>query len=73
MKAQETYDYIISEAIKTKDDNGNIENIKKSVIGRGSVEAFDEANAKIKAQFATDLKEVKDIDEVKIEIRTFRG
>jgi len=73
MKTQDTYDYIISEAIKVKDENGNIESIKKSVIGRGSVEAFDEANARIKAQSETDFEEVKDIDEVTIEIRTFRG
>jgi len=72
MKTQEVFSYVVTESVKAKDDNGNIESVKKKILGSGTLAAFDEANAKVKASHAVGLSEV-DLDEVEVLVRPFCG
>lgn len=73
-KTQSLYNYAVTETIKVKDDNGQIESTKIKVHGQGTaMPAFSTENAKIKAMAAVTLPEGHDIDEVKVEVVNFHG
>lgn len=73
MKTQEIYEYVVTESIKVKDDNGQVESTKKKILGKGGLPAFDVDNAKIKAMAATTIPDSVDIDEVEVLVRPFCG
>ena len=72
MKTQEIYKYAVTENVKIKDDNGQIESIKKNLLSSGTLAAYDEANAKIKALQGVKLDGI-DLDEVEVLVRPFCG
>jgi hypothetical protein len=72
MKEQKVYKYVVTEAVKVKDDNGQIESIDKNVLGEGTITAYDDANAKLQAT----IKHATVIDkankkEVKVDVNPF--
>ena len=74
MKTQEIFAGQVTENVKIKDENGNIESIKKRVIcSVTDLPAYDEDNAKIKLTLAagkvTGVKGIKDPDEVEVKVR----
>ncbi len=76
MRTQEIYTGIVTENEKIKDDNGQIESIKKRVIySTFDTPAFDEANAKVKILAAASKVQgknaIKDLDEVEVKVRPF--
>lgn len=76
MRTQEIYTGVVTENEKIKDDNGQIESIKKRVIySTFDTPAFDEANAKVKILAAASKvkgeKAIKDLDEVEVKVRPF--
>ncbi len=79
MKTQEIFGVVVTENEKIKDDNGQIESIKKRVIySKSDLPAYDEANAKIQATLAagkvTGVKGIKDVAELEVEAtRPFCG
>ena len=73
MKTQQVFDYVVTESEKVKDDNGQIESIKKTILVKGSLPAFDEANAKIKAMAKVNIDVITDIDEVEVSVKPFCG
>lgn len=78
MRTQEIYTGIVTENEKIKDDNGQIESIKKRVIySTFDTPAFDEANAKVKIMAAASKVQgknaIKDLDEVEVKVRPFLG
>jgi len=78
MKTQEIFAAVVTENVKIKDENGNIESVKKRVIYSAfDIPAFDENNAKAKALIAankiTGVKAIKDLDEVEVKVRPFQG
>lgn len=74
MKEQKVYKYVVTEDVKVKDDNGQIESIDKNVIGEGTLTAYDDANAKLQAtiKHATDIKKANQ-KEVKVSVSPFCG
>jgi hypothetical protein len=71
-KTQSLYNWAVVEDIKVKDDNGQVESTKLKVHKKGTaMNAFDEANVKIKAMALTTLPEGTDVDEVRVEVRPF--
>lgn len=72
MKEQEVYNYVVTESVKNKDDNGQIESVDKNILGTGQVTAYDDASAKVQAQNKTDLK-AANIKEVKVDVSRFPG
>ncbi len=78
MKTQDIFAVVVTENEKTKDDNGNIDSIKKRVIYSAiDIPAFDENNAKAKALLAANkvagVKGIKDLDEVEVKVSPFPG
>ncbi len=78
MKEQELFTVAVTESEKVKDDNGNIDSIKKRVIFKDSaLPAYGLENAKAKALAAAmkvkGEKAIKDIDEVEVLVRPFCG
>ena len=78
MKTQEIYAGIVTENEKIKDDNGQIESIKKRVIySTSELPAYDEANARVKIMAAASNVKgdnaIKDIDEVEVKVRPFQA
>ena len=72
MKEQQLFNYAVTETIKVKDDNGNVESSKLKVHGSGmALPAFDSENAKLKALSLVKLPEGCDIDEVNVAISNF--
>lgn len=72
-RTQEIYTGIVTESEKIKDDNGQIESIKKRVIySTTELPAYDEDNAKIKIILAASKvkgeKAIKDVDEVEVKV-----
>ena len=53
MKTQTVFSYVVTESVKVKDDNGNIESIKKKILAHGVLPAYDESNARIKPEGAS--------------------
>lgn len=77
-KTQEIFSGTVTENEKIKNDNGQIESIKKRVIfSTIELPAFDAENAKVKimtlASKVTGDKAIKDIDEVEIKVYPFPG
>jgi len=69
MKTQGIFSVVVTENEKIKDDNGQIESIKKRVIfSKSDLPAYDEANAHVKATLAAGKvkgeKAIRDADEV---------
>ena len=78
MKTQEIFAVVVTENEKVKDENGNIESVKKRVIYSAiDIPAFDENNAKAKALIAANkvagVKGIKDLDEVEVIVRPFQA
>jgi hypothetical protein len=78
MKEQELFTVAVTESEKIKDDNGNIDSIKKRVIFKDvALPAYGLENAKAKALAAAmkvkGEKAIKDIDEVEVTAKPFRG
>ena len=72
MKEQSLYNWAVTERIKTKDENGNIESVKLKPLGSGTaLPAFDIENAKLKAMALVKVPEGTDIDEVKVVVVNF--
>lgn len=76
MKTQEIYTGVVTENVKVKDENGQIESIKKRVIYSAiDIPAFDEKNANSKALAAAikvqGKNAIKDLDEVEVKVRPF--
>ncbi len=74
MKTQEIYCYVVTIDKKEKDDNGQIDSIRKSILDDGTVAAYDKENAKLKIMADLGpLDEKADIDEVEVLVRPFCG
>lgn len=74
MKTQEIFSYVVTMNVNVKDaSTGQIEKVTKKILDDGTVAAYDEANAKIKALNALDIEETVDIDEVEVLVRPFCG
>lgn len=76
MKEQSIFKVVAAESEKVKDDNGNIESVKKRVIfSDDAMPAYSEGNAIIKAAIAASKvqgkKAIKDIDEVEVTAKPF--
>ncbi len=76
MKTQEIYNVVVTENEKVKDDNGQIESIKKNVIyAKNAISAYTPENALIKAVVAA-VKANEgtfDVDELEVKVRPFCG
>jgi len=73
MKEQQEFDYVVTEDVPVKGaETGLVEKMRKRILGKGTITAYDSDNAKIKAQAVTDISKA-DIDEVKVKIRPFCG
>ena len=73
MKTQEIYQFVVTENINVKDAvTGQIEKVTKNVLDYGTIAAYSEANAKVKALDMCDAKPI-DIDEVEVLVRPFCG
>ncbi len=72
MKEQTLFSYAVTETIKSKDDNGQIDSKKLKILGTGILAAFDHENAKIKAMAATKTTGA-DMDEVRAVTVNFQG
>ena len=71
MKTQEIFSYVVTENINVKDaTTGQIEKVAKKILGSGTVAAYDEANATLKAMKGIGLTHV-DLDEVEVLVRPF--
>lgn len=74
MKEQEIYSYVVTENENVKDaKTGQIEKVKKNILGYGCIAAYDVDNAKIKATAKAIEDKGVDIDEVKVLVRPFCG
>ncbi len=78
MKTQETFSVVVTENVKAKDDNGQIESVKKTVIfTESALPAYSVESAKIKAVIAASkvkgIKAIVDVDEVEVACRPFCG
>ncbi len=74
MKTQQIYQYVVTENKNVKDaKTGQIEKVEKEILEYGTIAAYDEANAKIKAQAAADISEAVDLNEVEVLVRPFCG
>ncbi len=73
MKTQEIYNYVVTENINVVDaETGLIVKTEKKILGSGTVAAYDEPNAKLKAMKGISMTDV-DIDEVEVLVRPFCG
>lgn len=72
MKTQESYDYKVLEDVQKTDNAGQLVAITtKRTISSGSVNAFNEDNARVKAQHETKFPDDCVIDNVEIRVRPF--
>jgi hypothetical protein len=72
MKEQKVYNYVVTEDVKVKDDNGQIESVDKNIIGQGTTTAYDKDNARLQAtvKHATAIKKAN-VKEVKVDVNPF--
>lgn len=70
MKTQQPYNYIVTEDVFVTGATGLVEKTIQKILGRGTVTAYDDANARIQATLAVDMKDV-DVTEVQVLVRPF--
>ena len=69
MKTQEIFSYVVTENINVKDaTTGQIEKVDKNILGSGTIAAYDEANARLKAIVGLTPT---NIDEMEVLVRPF--
>ncbi len=70
MKKQRPFDYIVSEDVPVMGATGLIEKTIQKILKRGTLTAYDEANASVQAVLLADMKGV-DVTEVHVDVRSF--